>query len=495
MRHTPPVLLCLALAACPANDTDKTDSDGATAGADADTDTDSDSDADTDTDADTGDTGPIGYGQPTLLEVVCDPTANALRFECTVDIDPAQPVQLTFVRADGVSATRTVIGDDPLAQHILPMYFMAPEQDYDVEVSAISWPADGFQTTVTTGTPQPIVQSSLSVTGTSSMGMVGTHLPCDSDAIGVGLRHRHRRPALVPADGQRRVQRQRHDLVHRGLHRARRERRRRDRGRPDGQRHRALREPRQRLRHHRVRPVRELPPRHHEAERRVLRVLPRDLRRRRLLRRRARQRHHLRRHGHRARTLGRCRPPDHPVELGWRLSAHQHGVGRRRGRHPPVVARTEHRRQDRRRLDQPGLRQRRSGTSAATTPARSATPSPSTGARCRVPTTSAASTACLCATTDACSCSTTTTAGPSWSPSTRSTAPPPSTPATTPRENSCGPQGTAQSTVAGNMLVGCTGDWVREYDEATGSMIWEAQAQCGGGLNPGGNRWYPLDGW
>ncbi len=65
------------------------------------------------------------------------------------------------------------------------------------------------------------------------------------------------------------------------------------------------------------------------------------------------------------------------------------------------------------------------------------------------------------------------------------------------RENSCGPQGTSRSTQAGNVVVGCTGDWVREYDIGTGSMIWEAQVQCptGGFGSQGAARWYPLDHW
>jgi hypothetical protein len=68
------------------------------------------------------------------------------------------------------------------------------------------------------------------------------------------------------------------------------------------------------------------------------------------------------------------------------------------------------------------------------------------------------------------------------------------------RENSCGPQGTSRSTLAGNPIVGCAGDWVREYDFATGGQLWEAEVQCvggGGGFGgpPGSSRWYALDGW
>jgi hypothetical protein len=63
------------------------------------------------------------------------------------------------------------------------------------------------------------------------------------------------------------------------------------------------------------------------------------------------------------------------------------------------------------------------------------------------------------------------------------------------REDRCGPQGTARSTVAGNPVVGCTGDWVREYDLATGAPLWEAEVQCASAFHAGSARWYPLDGW
>jgi hypothetical protein len=140
------------------------------------------------TDGPTGDTDTDtsgGHTTPEPLEVSCAPTANALRFLCTVTVVPAQPVELTFVRADGLSATRTVEGTEVAAEHVLPLYFLAPEQTYDVTVAATASPTDVVTTTLTT-TPAPaIVDSRLDITGTSTMGLIGTNLPCDNDAIGV----------------------------------------------------------------------------------------------------------------------------------------------------------------------------------------------------------------------------------------------------------------------------------------------------------------------
>jgi hypothetical protein len=68
------------------------------------------------------------------------------------------------------------------------------------------------------------------------------------------------------------------------------------------------------------------------------------------------------------------------------------------------------------------------------------------------------------------------------------------------RENSCGAQGTAADTRAGNAVVACASEWVREYDLATASQIWEAELHCfngggGGWTSNAATRWYPLDGW
>ncbi|MEO0600522.1 MAG: aryl-sulfate sulfotransferase [Myxococcota bacterium] len=68
------------------------------------------------------------------------------------------------------------------------------------------------------------------------------------------------------------------------------------------------------------------------------------------------------------------------------------------------------------------------------------------------------------------------------------------------RETACGPQGTATDTLAGNAVVACATRWVREYDGATDDLLWEARLSCpngnGGGWSAGrAARWYPLDHW
>jgi hypothetical protein len=147
-----------------------------------------DSEPSTPEDTDPGDpsTGPPETEtstEPTLLEVTCAPTQNALRFQCTVEVEPAQPVELTFARQDGLSVTRTVSSDAVATSHVLPLYFMAPTRDYDVTAWATAWPGQVVTTSVTTGAP--LVESSLAIEGTSTMGMIGTHFPCSSLAVAV----------------------------------------------------------------------------------------------------------------------------------------------------------------------------------------------------------------------------------------------------------------------------------------------------------------------
>lgn len=171
--------LVLVVAGCSTPEGDGSPTDPAPLDTDAPA-TDTDVTPPTDTDPPT--TNP---SLPLVLDVTCAATANALRYLCTVTVDPPQPVQLTFARADGLSVTRTVDGPDSLGSHELGLYFLAPEQDYDVNVIATAWPDDGVSISLTTAAAPMKVAASLDMTGTSTMGLIGTHNPCDSDAIGV----------------------------------------------------------------------------------------------------------------------------------------------------------------------------------------------------------------------------------------------------------------------------------------------------------------------
>lgn len=131
-------------------------------------------------------TTPTTAPPPSRVEVTCQPTDNVLRFGCHVVVEPAQPVEVRFVRADGTGASRIHPGPGFTTDHDVPLYILAPDTPYDVVATSALWPdARRARTTVTTGHPPPEVDTWLTVEGTSTMGLVGTELPCNTDAVAV----------------------------------------------------------------------------------------------------------------------------------------------------------------------------------------------------------------------------------------------------------------------------------------------------------------------
>ena len=138
---------------------------------------------DTSIDPGLGDTDPSSEtSEPVIVDAACTPTPNALRFDCAVTVDPAQPVQIAFAMTDGSGPERVHASDLVATEHDIALYFMEPETEYSLEVSAPETPAAlVFATSIVTGAPPDEVRSSLLVTGDSSVPMIGTHLPCDDE--------------------------------------------------------------------------------------------------------------------------------------------------------------------------------------------------------------------------------------------------------------------------------------------------------------------------
>src|SRR5262249_1742771 len=115
----------------------------------------------------------------------CTPTGNVLRYTCDVSVDPPQPVQVSWARADGLGPTRVHTSDTVAADHTLDVYFLAAQQDYELFASTVANPDAAVEVDFTTGTPPSAVGSSLVMTGTSTMGLIGTEDPCDKGAFAV----------------------------------------------------------------------------------------------------------------------------------------------------------------------------------------------------------------------------------------------------------------------------------------------------------------------
>jgi hypothetical protein len=133
-------------------------------------------------------TPPPSTTMPTLLEAICTQEINPLMFSCDVTVEPAQPVQITFVRTDGIGVTRTHTSELESTTHTIPLYFMGPKRDYTIELRATAWLGETdplFTATLTTGDPPNTVESHLEMTGTSTMGLIGTENPCEGNAVAV----------------------------------------------------------------------------------------------------------------------------------------------------------------------------------------------------------------------------------------------------------------------------------------------------------------------
>jgi hypothetical protein len=142
----------------------------------ADTDTDTDADTDTDTDADTDtDTEP-------QLTVVCSAVDNTLRASCVVTADPPAAVDLRWVREDGLGPTRGLSDATAAPSHELGVLYLAPDTPYVITASLPGAPGVEASTTFTSGTPPTEVGSWLTVTGASSVGLVGSTNLCSVES-------------------------------------------------------------------------------------------------------------------------------------------------------------------------------------------------------------------------------------------------------------------------------------------------------------------------
>ena len=109
----------------------------------------------------------------------CEPQPeNTLRFNCTVSIDPAGPVQIAFQRADGLGPVRTHKSGGSLAVHEVDLYFMNPETEYTWLASSSTTPEAHIEGDVVTGSPPAAAVVSGEVTGVSSADAFLLVSPC-----------------------------------------------------------------------------------------------------------------------------------------------------------------------------------------------------------------------------------------------------------------------------------------------------------------------------
>ncbi len=129
---------------------------------------------------------PLGFAEPVAIDVSCASTSNPLRFGCSVTVDPPQPVEVRYSRTDGQGVERAHRSEVTAGTHDVPVFFLAPLNQYDIVVTALEHPlglsaADSF----VTGAPPFDIDSWMTVEGASTMGLIGGELPCDDTAVAV----------------------------------------------------------------------------------------------------------------------------------------------------------------------------------------------------------------------------------------------------------------------------------------------------------------------
>ncbi len=129
---------------------------------------------------------PVGSGEPIAIDVACAPTANLLRFGCTVTVDPPQPVEVRYRRTDGIGPERANRSEITADTHQVSILFLGPEREYGVVATALDHP-QGLSATdsFTTGAAPTDYGSWLTMQGASTMELVGADLPCGEDAVAV----------------------------------------------------------------------------------------------------------------------------------------------------------------------------------------------------------------------------------------------------------------------------------------------------------------------
>ena len=106
------------------------------------------------------------------------PEGNTLRFDCSVHVDPPQPVEVTFQKVNGQGPLRVHASDVAQADHEVTLYLMAPETGYTITATATNNREITEEIKVTTGDLPPGAQAVISTVGESTSPLLGMASPC-----------------------------------------------------------------------------------------------------------------------------------------------------------------------------------------------------------------------------------------------------------------------------------------------------------------------------
>jgi hypothetical protein len=140
--------------------------------------------------ADTGFDGPIAMScelqQPPVptggFAPFDPPEGNSLRFDCTVWVNPPQPVEIAFGKEDNTGRVRVHRSDLEASSHLVQLYLMEPDTDYTVIARAVSDPSISVTDTVTTGKLPFGASAVFTSDGQSTAPYLGMVSPCPDGA-------------------------------------------------------------------------------------------------------------------------------------------------------------------------------------------------------------------------------------------------------------------------------------------------------------------------
>jgi hypothetical protein len=107
---------------------------------------------------------------------------NSLRFDCHVEVDPPQALEIRYRKADGSGVERVRRSETAAGVHDLTLWYLAPETDYTFTVVPSDVEAQPFDGAIRTNTLPLVADVEVTTTGTSTSELYLTTSPCPGGA-------------------------------------------------------------------------------------------------------------------------------------------------------------------------------------------------------------------------------------------------------------------------------------------------------------------------
>jgi len=134
------------------------------------------------TTGDTGTTGTVTGTSSATISASCQGTANELRKLCSVSVDPPQSVDFRFSKTDGTGPERLQRSEGIEGSHLVTLFLMEAESEYDWTVSARNDPSAEAGGSFETGSLPTGADVDFTINGESTLDYMMLQSPCITDA-------------------------------------------------------------------------------------------------------------------------------------------------------------------------------------------------------------------------------------------------------------------------------------------------------------------------